>query len=244
MILRKNCVSNNVGELQCYNQDMHHTILVVEDEESVRTYIRDVLLENGYVVSTAEDGIEALNYVKKNQPDVILLDLGLPNIRGEAVCKQVKKLYPDIQIIILTAQDTTPDIIKGLDIGADDYMIKPFEIEEVLARIKARLRVKNPVHEVLKIGNLTLDSARVEVKRNNKLIELTPQEFKLLEYLMHNKGRVLSRTMILDRLWEFSPDIETRVVDVYIGYLRKKLDTKNEQTLIKSVRGFGYTIRE
>lgn len=223
---------------------MLHTILVVEDDEAVRTYIRDILLENGYSVSTAGDGIDAINYVKKNQPDVILLDLGLPTMRGEAVCKEVKKLYPDIQIIILTAQDTTPDIVKGLDIGADDYMVKPFEVEEVLARVKARLRVKNPVHDIINIGDLTLDAEKIEVKRKNKKINLTPQEFKLLEYLMHNKGKVLSRIMILDRLWLFSPDIDTRVVDVYIGYLRKKIDANADKKLIKSVRGFGYTIRE
>lgn len=223
---------------------MQHTILVVEDDEAVLTYLHDILLENGYSVSTASDGIEAINIVKKNQPDVIVLDLGLPTMRGEVVCREVKKLYPDIQIIILTAQDTTPDIIKGLNIGADDYMVKPFEVEEVLARIKARLRVKNPAHEIMKIANLSLDAAKIEVKRNDKRIELTPQEFKLLEYLMHNKGRVLSRAMILDRLWTFSPDIDTRVVDVYIGYLRKKIDTKSDESLIKSVRGFGYTIRE
>lgn len=223
---------------------MLYTILVVEDDVAVRTYVRDVLLENGYSVSTAGDGIEAINKVKKNQPDVILLDLGLPTMRGEAVCKEVKKLFPDIQIIILTAQDTTPDIIKGLNIGADDYMVKPFEVEEVLARIKARLRVKNPAHDILKIADLTLDAAKVEVKRKNKRIELTPQEFKLLEYLMHNKGRVLSRSMILNRLWTYSPDIDTRAVDVYIGYLRKKIDAKADKALIKSVRGFGYTIRE
>ena len=223
---------------------MVHTILVVEDDEAIRIYIRDILRENGYSVSTAGDGIEAINHVKKNQPDVILLDLGLPTMRGEAVCTEVKKLFPDIQIIILTAQDTTPDVVKGLNIGADDYMGKPFEVEEVLARVKARLRMKNPEGDLLKIADLTLDAAKVEVKRNNKSIKLTPQEFKLLEYLMHNKGRVLSRTMILDRLWTFSPDIDTRVVDVYIGYLRKKIDAKSDKKLIKSIRGFGYTIRE
>jgi len=223
---------------------MVHTILVVEDDEAIRIYIRDILRENGYSVSTAGDGIEAINHVKKNQPDVILLDLGLPTMRGEAVCTEVKKLFPDIQIIILTAQDTTPDVVKGLNIGADDYMGKPFEVEEVLARVKARLRMKNPEGDILKIADLTLDAAKVEVKRNNKSIKLTPQEFKLLEYLMHNKGRVLSRTMILDRLWTFSPDIDTRVVDVYIGYLRKKIDAKSDKKLIKSIRGFGYTIRE
>jgi len=223
---------------------MLHTILVVEDDEAVRTYIRDILRENGYSVSTAGDGIEAINHVKKNQPDVILLDLGLPTMRGETVCKEVKKLFPDIQIIILTALDTTPDVVKGLNIGADDYMGKPFEVEEVLARVKARLRMKSPEGDILRIADLTLDAAKVEVKRNSKSIKLTPQEFKLLEYLMHNKGRVLSRTMILDRLWTFSPDIDTRVVDVYIGYLRKKIDAKSDKKLITSVRGFGYTIRE
>lgn len=223
---------------------MLNTILVVEDDKAVRTYLRDVLVENGYSVSTAGDGIEAIKYVNKNQPDLILLDLGLPTMRGEAVCKEVKKLYPDIQIIILTAQDTMPDVIKGLNLGADDYMGKPFEVEEVLARVRARLRVNTHAEDILHIGDLTLDAVRVEVKRNDELIELTPQEFKLLEYLMHNKGKVLSRTMILNRLWTFSPDIDTRVVDVYIGYLRKKIDAKADTKLIKSVRGFGYTLRE
>lgn len=220
-------------------------ILVVEDDTGLQNYLKELLLDNGYSVQAATDGVEALNLLKTAEPDLVVLDLGLPNMSGEAVCLDIKKKYPTMPIIILTGRDTTSDIVHGLDIGADDYMTKPFVSDEFLARIKARLRQHgNSGEERLKIADLELDGKTLEVKRNGKQIPLTPKEFKLLEYLMSNKGRILTRDMILNRVWLYSPDIETRVVDVYMGYLRKKIDSGFKKQLIHSVRGFGYTIKE
>jgi len=147
-------------------------------------------------------------------------------------------------VIILTARDSTADVVQGLDIGADDYITKPFTAEELLARIRARLRQRGQNNHKLEIADLELDTKSLEVKRGSKLIKLTPQEFKLLEYLMSNQNQVLTREMILNRIWPSAPDVETRVVDVYIGYLRKKIDTGFENNLIHSVRGFGYVIKQ
>jgi DNA-binding response OmpR family regulator len=164
---------------------------------------------------------------------------------GETVCVEAKKMYPDVPIIILTAKDSTADVVRGLeDLGADDYIAKPFETEELLARIKARLRKGGNNSSRLEIADLILDTKTLEVKRGDKKIELTPQEFKLLEYLMSNKGKVMTRDAILNRVWLYSPDIETRVVDVYVGYLRKKIDEGFDKPLIHSVRGFGYVVKE
>lgn len=222
---------------------MIHNILVVEDDEGLQTYLKELLLDNGYSVKIAGDGIKALNILSKTQPDLLVLDLNLPNISGEEVCREVRKKYPDLPVLILTAKDTTADIVRGLDLGADDYMTKPFEAEEFLARIKVRLRKPNTKDSKLKVADLELDPKTLEVKRDGKLIELTPQEFKLLEYLMHNQGRILTRDMILNRIWLYSPDIETRVVDVYMGYLRKKIDNGRKKKLLHSARGFGYMIK-
>jgi DNA-binding response OmpR family regulator len=219
-------------------------ILVVEDEVDIRDFLKELLVDEGYNVQTAEDGIEALNAVKKNEPDLVVLDLGLPKMSGESVCLELRKKYPRLPIIILTGRDTTPDIIKGLQLGADDYVTKPFIADELLARVKARLRVFNHDDEKMTVADLELDPRSFEVKRGETTIALTPQEFKLLHYLMINKGHVLTRDMILNRIWPNSPDVETRVVDVYVGYLRKKIDAEFKKKLIHSVRGFGYTVRD
>ncbi len=233
-------------EESCYNRKgMVSMILVVEDDSGLQNYLKELLLDNGYSVQTATDGVEALNSLKITEPDLVVLDLGLPNMSGEAVCTEIKKKYPTMPVIILTGRDATSDIVHGLDIGADDYITKPFVADEFLARIKARLRQQgNSGEEKLKIADLELDGKTLEVKRGGKAIPLTPKEFKLLEYLMSNKGRILTRDMILNRVWLYSPDIETRVVDVYMGYLRKKIDSGFKKQLIHSVRGFGYTIKE
>ena len=223
---------------------MINTILVVEDDRSLQEYLKELLLDNNFSVKTALDGVVALNAIKKTQPDLVVLDLGLPNISGETVCTEIRKNYPEIPVIILTAKDTVGDIVHGLNMGADDYMTKPFEADELIARIKARLRNHEGRRSNIKIADLELDNKTFEVRRNGKLVELTPQEFKLLQYLMNNKGRVLTRDMILNRIWLYSPDIETRVVDVYMGYLRKKIDGNNKKKLLYSVRGFGYMIKE
>ncbi|HZE87678.1 MAG TPA: response regulator transcription factor [Methylomirabilota bacterium] len=219
-------------------------ILIVEDDKGLQKYLKELLLDNGYAVNVASDGIAALEYLKKTQPDMIVLDLGLPTMSGEAVCQEVRKKNKDLPIIILTAKDSVTDIVQGLNLGADDYITKPFIADEFLARIKARLRKQGGTESIMQVGDLELDSKTMEVKRHGKMIQLTPQEFKLLQYLMSNKGRILTRDMILSRIWLYSSDVETRVVDVYIGYLRKKIDSGYPKPLIHSVRGFGYVIKE
>src|SRR3989338_5251496 len=223
---------------------MTSTILIVEDDSGLQKYLKELLLDNGFSAQSASDGIQALNSISKSEPDLVILDLGLPNMSGEAVCMEIRKKYPDLPVIILTAKDAVSDIVQGLNLGADDYMTKPFVADELLARVKARLRSKGIQDTKLKVGDLELDNKTLEVKRKEKNIQLTPQEFKLLQYLMSNKGRILTREMILNRVWLYSPDIETRVVDVYMGYLRKKIDADLEKKLIHSVRGFGYMIKD
>lgn len=221
-----------------------YTILVVEDDKGVQTYLKELFVENNYTVQVASDGAQALNSIQKLLPDLVILDLGLPNLSGEAVCLEIRKEYPKLPVIIFTARDSISDIVSGLNLGADDYITKPFIPEELLARVKANLREKGSMDNKLKIWDLELDSENFEVKRENKLINLTPQEFKLLQYLMNNKGRVLTREMILNRVWSYSTEVETRVVDVYMGYLRKKIDEGFDKKLLHSIRGFGYLIKE
>ncbi len=221
---------------------MTYKVLVVEDDANIRDFLVDALKESGYSVTGTSDGAKAIKIAKDNKPDLIVLDLGIENIAGETVCEQVKKMHPTLPIIILTAKNASSEVVHGFDLGADDYISKPFEIDELLARIRTRLKQKGT--PILEIADLTLDTSTYEVKRAGKEISLTAKEFKLLEYLIINKGAVLSRETILDHIWLYSPEIESRVVDVYIGYLRKKIDAGHKQQLIKSVRGFGYTIRE
>ncbi len=223
---------------------MNNSILIVEDDKGIRDYVKELLLDKNYSVRDTGKGTRALEIIERVQPDLVLLDLKLPDIDGETVCKQIKKNYPDIHVIILTAKDSVDDIVEGLDIGADDYVTKPFTAEELLARIRARLRDKGDGETKLKVADLELDKRTLQVTRGGKQISLTPQEFKLLEYLMGNTNKVMTREMILNRIWLMSPDVESRVVDVYIGYLRKKIDKGHEKKLIQSVRGFGYTIKE
>ncbi len=218
-------------------------ILVIEDDKDIGQYLKDFLTENDYSVHVEQKGASGIEYFKKHEPDLVLLDLGLPDMEGESVCKEIKKEYSDIPVIILTAKNSVPDKVNGLNIGADDYVTKPFVADELLARIKVRLRAKVPSESKIKIDDLELDPKKIRVKRGEKIISLTPQEFKLLEYLMNNKDIVLTRETILNRIWRYSPDVESRVVDVYVGYLRKKVDGGFKKKLIHSIRGFGYSIR-
>jgi len=219
-------------------------IVIVEDETDIREMLAELLISEGFRASSAADGIEGLNLIAKSEPDLVILDLGLPKMSGESVCLELRKKYPQLPIIILTARDTSLDVIHGFQLGADDYIAKPFNMDELLARVKARLRSTNHEDEKLTVGDLELDPKNFEVRRGEKTIPLTPQEYKLLQYLMINKGQVLTRDMILNRIWPNSPDVETRVVDVYVGYLRKKIDQDFPNKLIHSVRGFGYSVRE
>jgi DNA-binding response OmpR family regulator len=221
---------------------MLQKILIVEDDTALQEFLKELLSETGFSVELASDGVEALSAMKKIEPNLVVLDLGLPKISGEMVCAEIKRKYPETPVIILTARGDSADVVHGLNLGADDYLAKPFDGNELIARINARLRDNTDAK--LKVADLELDRKTLEIKRDKKMISLTPTEFKLLEYLMSNKGRVLSREMILNRIWLTSPDIETRVVDVYMGYLRKKIDTGFEKPLIQSMRGFGYVIKE
>lgn len=217
-------------------------VLVIEDDETIRDCVRDFLSDANYLIDTAQDGAEGLDLLKKAPPDLVILDLGLPKLTGESVCLEIKKTFPQLPVIILTAKSHTSDIVRGFNLGADDYMSKPFELDELLARIKVKLKTSE--EEKLQVGDLTLDTKNFEVTRSEKLITLSPHEFKLLRYLMVNKGKVLTREMILNRIWQYSYDVDSRVVDVYIGYLRKKIDTGYTKKLIASIRGFGYTIKD
>lgn len=217
-------------------------ILVAEDDASIREGIQTFLTDNNYMVDAVEDGAAALDSVRRRQPDLVILDLGLPKITGESVCQEIKKQFPELPVIILTAKNQTTDVVTGFKLGADDYIGKPFELEELMARIAVRL--KSETSTKIEIDDLVLDPQAVRVTRNNKDIQLTPHEFKLLHYLLVNKGRVLTREMILNRVWKYSMDVDSRVVDVYVGYLRKKIDSNSKKKLISSVRGFGYIVKE
>lgn len=217
-------------------------ILVVEDDLAIREGIKDFLQSRNYIVEAVDDGAAALLKVKSSQPDLVVLDLGLPKITGESVCREIKREFPNISVIMLTAKTQSKDVIEGFRMGADDYISKPFELEELASRIHARLKKED--EQTLQVDDLVLDSASVSVKRGDQPIKLSPHEFKLLHYLMVNKGKVLSREMILNRVWQYSYDVDSRVVDVYMGYLRKKIDGENKKKLLTSVRGFGYSIND
>lgn len=222
---------------------MLKTILIVEDEKDIRESLQNSLTENNYLVVTAEDGAQALSLVEEKIPDLVILDLGLPKISGESVLREIKQNYPAMPVIILSAKTETSDIVTGFNLGADNYVPKPFVIEELLARIRARFNSLGEGRFKLKVADLELNNDTKEVKRGDKLISLTPKEFELLYYLMSNTGRVLSRESILNKVWLYSPEIESRVVDVYIGYLRRKIDYRQKKKLIHSIRGFGYSIK-
>ncbi len=222
---------------------MTSSILLIEDDLTVQSYIQSLLVQSGYTIRTTESGIAALEMLGDLPPDLIILDLQLPDMQGESVCTEIRKSHPDLPIIILTGKTATSEKVHGFAIGADDYITKPFAAEELLARVKARLK-NQTAQTILTVGDLELNNKTIQVTRAGKTIALTPQEFKLLEYLMINKNIVLTREMILNKVWSYSSEVETRVVDVYMGYLRKKIDAGQTKKMINSVRGFGYSIRE
>ena len=220
------------------------TILVVEDDNDLRSYLQELLSEERYSTITAANGSKAKRLIEEVVPDLVILDLQLPDISGESLCIEIKKDYPEIPVIILTAKNSPSDVASNLKSGADDYVTKPFSSEELLARIQARLRNNMESQKVYKIRDITLNTETVEVKKGDSLVSLTQTEFQLLHYLLSNKNRVLTRDMILSHVWSYTPEVQTRVVDVYIGYLRKKLGEEEGNEFIESVRGFGYVIRD
>lgn len=218
------------------------TIVLIEDDKDLAKYITGLLTAERFTVHTAPGGLAGLKLVEEIMPSLVILDLTLPDITGESVCEQLKKISPRLPIIILTAKDDAKDIVNGLNLGADDYVTKPFTPEILLARIHARLRTPE-VGNTLKVADLVVNTDTLEVKRAGRLIPLTHTEYSLLHYFLLNKDRVLTREMILSNIWAYTPDIETRVVDVYVGYLRKKIDHGHDKKLFHSSRGFGYMLR-
>jgi len=220
-------------------------ILVVEDEAKIARFIKKGLSEEGYAVDIARHGEEALSYATSAPYDVVILDLMLPRIDGITVCRRLRESDLSVSILILTARDSVEDRVAGLDAGADDYLVKPFAFAELLARIRALMRrPKGITPNLLQVGDLELDVARRRVVRAGFAIELTPKEYSLLEYMMRNRGQVLTRTQILEHVWNYDFYAGSNIVDVYIRYLRKKIDEEHEDKLIKTVRGVGYTICE
>jgi len=220
-------------------------ILLVEDEERVSSFIKRGLEENGIQVTQAFDGSTGLRMAQRNKFDVIILDVIMPEMNGLEVCRKLKAEFgSDISILILTALGTTDDIVEGLNIGADDYLVKPFKIRELLARVQALGRRKSVLAQIIKVRDLELDRETKEVRRQGKIITLTAREYRLLEYLILNKNKVVSRMDILESVWDINHDLGTNVVDVYINYLRKKVDQGFESPLIKTVIGMGYVIKE
>jgi len=220
-------------------------ILVVEDEEKVSRFITRGLTAERFAVDTAQDGKNGWDLAQTYQYDLVILDLMLPGFTGSEVLRRIRKSNCQVPVLILTARDALGDKIEHFEAGADDYLTKPFAFAELLVRVKALLR-RGPVTRasVLRIGNLELDRLAQQVRRNGKRIELTSKEYGVLEYLMANAGRVLSRTMILEHVWDQSFDGATNIVDVYVRHLRAKVDDAHEPKLIRTIRGFGYVISE
>jgi DNA-binding response OmpR family regulator len=221
-------------------------VLVVEDERRLAQLVRRVLEEEGHTVDVAHDGEEGLQMALEGTHDVIVLDIMLPLIDGLEVCKSLRRNRMDTPVLLLTALDGVDDRVRGLDAGADDYLPKPFAFQELMARLRAlsRRRVQPRDPQELTVDDLTLDLRRRRAQRDGRSIELSPKEFSLLEFLMRNQGRVVTRTQILDHLWGYDFATDSNLVDVYVAYLRRKVDKGNDAKLIRTVRGVGYALGE
>lgn len=247
------------GSFQVYNNSTPHDsaanyheqipmpehILVIEDDPQISDLLRRGLIYEGYSVTVAGDGPAGLTAARDRPPDLVLLDLMLPGLDGLTVCQRLRAAS-SVPILILTAKDAVPDRVKGLDAGADDYVVKPFSFDELLARIRALLRRRNPAanDEVLRFADLTVNLTTREVFRGNRRIELTAREFDVLLLFMQNPRQVLTRDVLYDRIWGYDFGGESNIIEVYIRYLRAKLEEGNAPRLIQTVRGVGYALRE
>jgi len=218
-------------------------VLVVEDEPKIAGFLNQGLSEAGYAVDVAQDGEDGLAYASVAEYDAIILDIMLPKLDGVALLRKLRSKGIKTPVLLLTARDALEDRIRGLDTGADDYLVKPFAFPELLARIRALLR-RPPMQAsaVLRIGDLDLDVARREVRRGGQSVELSPREFSLLEYMMRHPDQVMTRTQIAEHIWSFDYFGASNVVDVYVGYLRRKIAGGDGKPLIHTVRGVGYRI--
>ncbi|WP_299140636.1 response regulator transcription factor [uncultured Corynebacterium sp.] len=227
-------------------------ILVVDDEQAVRESLRRSLRFNGYEVLTANDGLEAVETVRAENPELVILDVMMPNMDGLEVCRTLRSEGWDRPILVLTARDGVSDRVAGLDAGADDYLPKPFALEELLARVRSLVRrasadsiaAEAPVESKLSFEDLELDADTREVSRGGRAISLTRTEFALLQLLMENPRKVLSRSKILEEVWGYDFPTSGNALEVYIGYLRKKTEGESDARLIHTVRGVGYVLRE
>jgi len=217
-------------------------ILVVEDEKRIADFLSRGLESAGYAIDVAHDGSRAIELVHAAEYDLVILDLGLPDMDGLSVLQKVRNRKVSPPVLILSARGAVDERVRGLEGGADDYLVKPFAFVELLARVRVLLRRGQPTPERLQVGDLTLDCIRRKVTRAGENIELAPKEFSILEYLMRNRGRPLSRTMIVEHVWDMDYDGLTNIVDVYIRHLRSKIDDKWPQKMIQTVRGIGYLL--
>ncbi|MDI7245942.1 MAG: response regulator transcription factor [Bacillota bacterium] len=220
-------------------------ILVVEDEDKIAAFIKKGLEEEGYAVDMVGDGETAIDYALSADYDVIILDIMLPGNDGFAVCREIRARGSSAPVLMLTARDAVDDRVQGLDAGADDYLVKPFAFRELVARVRALLRrPREVVPSRLKVGDLALDVRTHAAERGGRKIVLTAREYALLEFLMRNKNQVLTRTQIAEHVWDYDFLSESNIVDVYIRYLRVKVDADFEPKLIQTVRGAGYKISD
>jgi two-component system response regulator MprA len=219
-------------------------LLIVEDEAAVREALARALETEGYELALAEDGAQALAMVAQSPPDAVVLDVMLPGIDGLEVARRLRGQRNAVPILMLTARGAVGDRVSGLDAGADDYLVKPFALEELLARLRALLRRAAGGDDELRYADLVLDPGTREVRRAARQLELTVTEFNLLELLLRNPRQVLRRSLIYDRVWGYDFGPGSHALDVYIGYLRRKLEADGEPRLIHTVRGIGYTLRE
>jgi DNA-binding response OmpR family regulator len=221
-------------------------VLLVEDEPNVVSFIRRGLMEANHEVSVAMDGVTAWQMIQANTPDIIILDIMLPSMNGIELCRKVRSQQIQTSIIMLTALGTSENVVTGLDSGADDYMVKPFKFSELLARMSAvtRRAAGQVASDIIAIDDLVIDTRGKIVKRGDDRINLTAKEYNLLEFLARNKGRVFTRMEILERVWDINFEMNTNVVDVYINYLRRKVDKQRDKKLIQTVVGMGYVLRE
>jgi len=224
---------------------MTSQVLIVEDETKLAQFIELELKSEGYQVKIATNGFDGLTQARESTPDLLILDWMLPGISGLEICQRLRQTGSTVPIIILTAKDETSDRVAGLDAGADDYVVKPFSVEELLARIRVHLRrTQDEETDTLQFGDLKLNSSTWEVYRGDRAIELTAKEFELLRYLLNHPRQVLTRDQILDRIWGYDFIGDSNIIEVYIRYLRLKLEAEGESRLIQTVRGVGYVLRE
>jgi two-component system response regulator MprA len=221
-------------------------VLVVEDDERLAASIRRALAYDGHRVRVAGDGGAGLAAIRDERPDVVVLDVMLPGVDGLEICRRVRAAGDDVAILLVTARDAVPDRVGGLDAGADDYLVKPFAHDELLARVRALLRRRGPAtaRDALRVGDLDVDPAAMTATRRGTVLELTTQEFRLLEHFARNPRVVLSRDRLLEAVWGLDSRTASNVVDVYVGYLRRKLEDGGRPRLLHTVRGAGYVLRE